>query len=97
MRDQEALWQALADGTIDAIATDHAPYHEDEKDLPFQEASFGIASLECAVAVVLDAWKRRGRPLPLERLLALWTSRPAPFSLGPGRGWGGLPREAAPI
>ena len=75
--DREALWLALADGTVDAIATDHAPYHEDEKDLPFQEASFGIASLECAVAVVLDAWKRRGRPLPLEDLLALWTSRPA--------------------
>ncbi|QVL37323.1 dihydroorotase [Aminirod propionatiphilus] len=91
VRDQEALWQALADGTIDAIATDHAPYHEDEKDLPFQEASFGIASLECAVAVVLDAWKRRGRPLPLERLLALWTSRPA--SLLP-RAWQGLGRIA---
>lgn len=75
--DQEALWTGLADGTVDAIATDHAPYHEDEKDVPFQEASFGIASLECAVAVVLDGWKRRGEPFPLERLLSLFTSGPA--------------------
>jgi dihydroorotase len=53
--DLEALWAGLADGTVDAVATDHAPWHEDEKDLPFPEASFGIASLECAVAAVTDA------------------------------------------
>lgn len=75
--DIEALWGALKDGVIDAIATDHAPYHLDEKDVPFEEAPSGIASLECAVAVVLDAWERRGRPLPLERLLRLFTSGPS--------------------
>lgn len=76
-RDRDALWEALSDGTVDAIATDHAPYHMDEKDLPFQEASFGIASLECAVAAVLSEWARRGKPCPLERMLSLFTSGPA--------------------
>lgn len=76
-KDVKALWTALADGTVDAIVTDHAPYHMDEKDLPFQEAPFGIASLECSVAVLLDTWLKMGEPLPLEDLLALLTSRPA--------------------
>ncbi|WP_198470934.1 dihydroorotase [Acetomicrobium sp. S15 = DSM 107314] len=75
--DLEALWEGLADGTVDAIATDHAPYHLDEKDLPFQEAASGIASLECAVAVVLDAWLKRGKPFGIERLLRLFTAGPA--------------------
>ncbi len=101
VKDQEALWQGLADGTVDAIATDHAPYHEDEKDLPFPEASFGIASLECAVAVVLDAWKRRGEPLALEKLLALFTSRPASLLPEPwnrlGRVEEGAPADLAVI
>ncbi|MBC7331187.1 MAG: dihydroorotase [Synergistetes bacterium] len=75
--DVEALWEALKEGVVDAIATDHAPYHLDEKDLPFEEAPSGIASLECAVAVVLDAWEKRGRPVSLERLLRLFTSGPS--------------------
>ena len=82
-RDRDALWEALVDGTVDAIATDHAPYHLDEKDLPFQEAAFGIASLECAVAAVLNEWARRGKPCPLERILNLFTSGPA--SILPGK------------
>ena len=86
-RDRDSLWDALVDGTVDAIATDHAPYHLDEKDLPFQEAAFGIASLECAVAAVLSEWGRRGKPCPLERILTLFTSGPA--SILPGK-WKGL-------
>lgn len=73
--DVEALWQGIADGTVDAIGTDHAPWHEDEKDLPFLEASFGIASYECAVAAVWDEGRRRD--IALEKLLRLWTSGPA--------------------
>lgn len=76
--DVEALWRGLEDGTIDAIATDHAPYHVDEKDVVFEAAPFGIASLECAVAAVIDRWDRRGRPFSKERLFEL-------FSTGPGR------------
>ncbi len=86
LADVEALWEGLWDGTVDAIATDHAPYHQDEKDLPFQEAAFGIASYECAAALVLDRWEADSRPGPLERILAAFTSGPArvlPASLGP--------------
>jgi len=75
--DIESLWEALSDGTVDAIATDHAPWHMDEKDLPFPEAPFGIASLECAFAVLCDAWRKRGKPISLARLLALLTTGPA--------------------
>ncbi|MFP4481298.1 MAG: dihydroorotase [Thermovirgaceae bacterium] len=75
--DREALWEGIADGTVDAIITDHAPYHADEKDLPFQEAPFGIASLECAAAAVLTEWANRGKPCTLEKILSLWTSGPA--------------------
>lgn len=52
--DREALLTAIADGTVDAIATDHAPHHEDEKKLCFQSAPFGIVGLETAVPLVLD-------------------------------------------
>ncbi|MEA4877389.1 MAG: dihydroorotase [Aminobacterium sp.] len=75
--DVKAAWAAIADGTIDAIVTDHAPWHENEKDLPFQEAPFGIASLECSVAVVLDTWLKMGQPVSLARVLELFTSGPA--------------------
>lgn len=77
VQDTDALWQGITDGTVDAIATDHAPYHLDEKDLPFQESSFGIASLECAFAAVISEWRGRKEPCSLERLLSLFTSGPA--------------------
>jgi dihydroorotase len=75
--DRDALWQGISEGIVDAIITDHAPYHADEKDLPFQEAPFGIASLECAVAAVLTEWDKRGKPCTFEKILSLWTSGPA--------------------
>lgn len=75
--DQAALWEGLKDGTIDAIVTDHAPWHMDEKDEPFQEAPFGIASLECAVAVLLDYRARNYPDVPLEMLFAKMTTAPA--------------------
>ena len=52
--DVEALRAALADGTIDAIATDHAPHSPVEKDVEFEQAAFGIIGLETAVPLVLD-------------------------------------------
>ena len=48
--DREALIAALADGTIDCIATDHAPHAFDEKEVPFEEAPFGVTGLETAFA-----------------------------------------------
>ncbi|MEZ4257037.1 MAG: dihydroorotase [Polyangiales bacterium] len=51
--DREALRQALRDGTIDCVATDHAPHSDMEKDCEFQAASVGINGLETAVALLL--------------------------------------------
>ena len=77
VNDQKALWEGLADGTIDAIVTDHAPWHLDEKDEPFQEAPFGIASLECAAAVLLDYRARSYPEVPLKLIFKKMTSGPA--------------------
>ena len=52
-QDVEALQEAVADGTIDVIATDHAPHHYDEKEREFADAPFGIVGLETALAVVV--------------------------------------------
>jgi dihydroorotase len=53
-RDREALRQGLADGTIDCIATDHAPHAHYEKDVEFTAAPFGVVGLETALAVGLE-------------------------------------------
>ncbi len=75
--DQAALWRGLSDGTIDAIVTDHAPWHLDAKDEPFQDAPFGIASLECAAAVLVDFKNKNYPDVPLELILRKMTSSPA--------------------
>jgi dihydroorotase len=54
-KDVEALKQAIADGLIDALATDHAPHLQSERELEFLTAPFGIASLECALALYIKA------------------------------------------
>lgn len=51
--DVEALVKGLGDGTIDAIVTDHAPHHEDEKDVEFDKASFGLVGLETSLGIIL--------------------------------------------
>jgi dihydroorotase len=51
--DREAMWQGLQDGTIDCIATDHAPHAEHEKEQEFDRAPFGITGLETALALAL--------------------------------------------
>jgi dihydroorotase len=88
--DQDALWAGLEDGTIDAIVTDHAPWHLDDKDEPFQEAPFGIASLECAVAVLMDFRAGKKNNVPLELLLRKMTSEPAKILTEEWRGLGKL-------
>ena len=52
-QDVRALWTGLADGTIDAIATDHAPHASVRKDVEFDQAAFGISGLETALPLVL--------------------------------------------
>ena len=53
--DVEALRVAVADGTIDSLATDHAPHSPEEKELEFALAPFGIISLECALSLYVKA------------------------------------------
>lgn len=53
-RDVEAIKEALRDGTIDVIATDHAPHHSDEKMMEFEKAPFGISGLETAFSLSLN-------------------------------------------
>jgi dihydroorotase len=78
--DVTALVAALSDGTIDAIATDHAPHHEDEKAVDFDSAPFGVVGLETAAAVVHDRLVVPGH-LSLRRFVEL-------FSTGPARAFG---------
>src|ERR1043166_8832901 len=59
-RDLEALLEGLVDGTIDCIATDHAPHSTAEKEGEFDHAAFGIVGLETAVSVLLDRVVRPG-------------------------------------
>jgi dihydroorotase len=82
-RDVEALLEALADGTIDCIATDHAPHALSEKEGEFDLAAFGIVGLETAVAVLLDRLVRPGL-LPLSTLIARLSCNPARLLNLPG-------------
>lgn len=89
-RDVEALREGLADGTIDCVATDHAPHALSEKEGEFDRAAFGVVGLETAVSVLLDRLVRPGL-LPLPTLVARLSADPARVmnlpggSLGPGR------------
>src|SRR5207249_9707505 len=74
--DATALVAALSDGTIDAIATDHAPHHEDEKAVDFDSAPFGVVGLETAAAVVHDRLVLPGH-LSLRRFVELLSAGPA--------------------
>jgi dihydroorotase len=74
--DRRELLAALADGTIDAIATDHAPHNTDEKTVEFSCAPFGIVGLETAVSLCLDRLVHAG-VIGLPRLVALLASGPA--------------------
>src|SRR5918997_158468 len=81
----EAVLEALADGTVDAIATDHAPHHADEKELEFDHAAFGITGLETAVGLALERLVRPGL-IGLERLVELCSVNPARIFKLEGRG-----------
>src|SRR5207249_1443652 len=77
--DVDALWQGLRDGTIDAIATDHAPHASVYKDVEYDHAAFGISGLETALPLLLAAVEAGWLELPtlIERL-----------TLGPARCFG---------
>jgi dihydroorotase len=83
-RDTEALLEALVDGTIDCIATDHAPHAASEKEGEFDQSPAGIVGLETAIPVLLDRLVRPG-VLSLATLVSRFTADPARL-LGLGGG-----------
>ena len=74
--DRDAMLTGLADGSVDAIATDHAPHHYDEKHVEYDRAPFGIVGLETAVPLSLDRLVHAGL-IGLSRLVELLSVNPA--------------------
>jgi dihydroorotase len=74
--DRAALIEAVRDGTISAIATDHAPHSPEEKDVPFEAAPFGVTGLETAFGVLYTELVEPG-VLPLETILQRMSAGPA--------------------
>jgi len=71
----DAVIEAMKDGTIDAIATDHAPHHADEKGLEFDQAPFGITGLETAIGLAFDLV--HAGAIDLERVVEMCSANPA--------------------
>ncbi|MBS1720911.1 MAG: dihydroorotase [Armatimonadetes bacterium] len=71
--DMDSLYEALQDGTIDVIASDHSPHAAHETAVPFDEAPFGATGLESAVGVTLTMLTHRGILSPLETIRKMST------------------------
>jgi dihydroorotase len=82
-RDRDAMLAGIADGSVDVIATDHAPHHYDEKNVEFDRAPFGIVGLETAVPICLDRLVGAGL-VRLPRLVELMSVNPARILKVPG-------------
>jgi len=82
-RDREALLNGLADGSVDVIASDHAPHHPDEKELQFSLAPFGIVGLETNLGLCYDKLVRPGI-ISLSRFVELFSTNPAKILNLPG-------------
>jgi dihydroorotase len=89
--DRDAMVQGLADGSVDVIATDHAPHHYDEKRVEFDHAPFGITGLETAVSLCVDRLVHAGA-VSMTRLVELLSVNPARILRVPG----GSLKEGAP-
>jgi dihydroorotase len=81
--DRDAMLDGIADGTVDVIATDHAPHHADEKLVEFDNAPFGIVGLETCVPLVFERLVHTGR-ITLARAIALLSANPARVFRLPG-------------
>ncbi len=81
--DRDAMLQGLADGSVDVIATDHAPHHYDEKQVEFDRAPFGITGLETALSLCFDRLVHPG-VLSMSRLIELLAVNPARILGVPG-------------
>ena len=86
------MLEGIADGSVDVIATDHAPHHIDEKMVEFDRAPFGIVGLETAVPIVFDRLVHAGR-ISLTRMVELLSVNPARLLNLPG---GRSPRGRRP-
>ncbi len=83
--DRDAMIEALLDGVVDAIATDHAPHATHEKELEFENAPNGITGLETALGLCLR-WLHKEWKIPLGRVLSLLSAQPAALLGLKGRG-----------
>ena len=83
--DRDAMIEAILDGVVDAIATDHAPHAIHEKEVEFEQAPNGITGLETALGLSLR-WLHREWKLPLGRVLSLLSAQPAALLGLKGRG-----------
>ena len=81
----DAIIEGIKDGTIDAIATDHAPHHADEKALEYDRAPFGITGLETAIGLAFNELVHKG-VIGLERLVEMCAANPAKIFRLEGRG-----------
>jgi len=75
-QDREAVVTGLLDGTLDTVATDHAPHHYDEKEQAFDDAPFGVVGLETALGLMLTHFVESGR-LTLSELVERMSLNPA--------------------
>ena len=75
-RDRQATLRAIADGTVDAIASDHAPHHLDDKLTEFDQAANGISGLETMLALSYEHLVKSGL-IPMEKLVSLLSSAPS--------------------
>ena len=83
--DRDAMIEAILDGVVDAIATDHAPHASHEKEVEFENAPNGITGLETALGLSLR-WLHKEWKLPLGRVLSLLSAQPAALLNLKGRG-----------
>jgi dihydroorotase len=81
--DVDAMIEGIVDGSVDAIATDHAPHHADEKNIEFDQAPFGIVGLETCVPLVFEKLVHSGR-ITLSRAIELLSTNPARILRRPG-------------
>jgi dihydroorotase len=94
--DVQALREALGDGTIDAVATDHAPHSPVEKEVEFEQAAFGMIGLETAVPLVLEL-VRAGVLTPATMVTRMSTAPAAAFGLPGGTLADGAPADITVI
>jgi dihydroorotase len=76
-RDIDAILEGIADGTLEILASDHAPHANFEKEVQFDAAPFGILGLETELGIFLDLLVHKHKTIDLPRLIALYTINPA--------------------